>query len=71
MLERESAMITLDVEGMTCEGCARSVKAAVTRVDPTAEVAVDLAAGRVTIEAATPPAAFERAIEAAGYDVRR
>jgi copper chaperone len=64
-------MITLDVEGMTCQGCVNSVKAAVARVDPAARVTVDLAAGRVAIEATTPPAAFERAIEAAGYDVRR
>lgn len=64
-------MITLDVEGMTCQGCARSVTAAVNRVDPAAKVAVDLAAGRVAIDTEAPPAALERAIEAAGYDIRR
>lgn len=62
-------MIDLKVDGMTCEGCARSVTKAVQREDPQATVKVDLAAGRVRIESAAPADRFARAIEAAGYEV--
>jgi copper chaperone len=62
-------MIELKVDGMTCEGCARSVTRAVQSVDPAATVAVDLAAKTVRVTTAQPRPVLAAAVEAAGYDV--
>lgn len=62
-------MITFQVAGMTCGGCARSVSNAVHRLDPSAKVEVDLAAKRVTIASSLDESAFARAITEAGYKV--
>jgi copper chaperone len=58
---------TYRVTGMTCEGCVRAVTRAVTRAAPTAKVAVDLAAGRLTIDGEAAPEAVARAVEEAGF----
>ncbi|OYV66830.1 MAG: heavy metal transport/detoxification protein [Acidiphilium sp. 37-67-22] len=65
-------MIEFNVEGMTCQHCVRAVTGAVQAVHPGAEVAVDLAAGKVTIPAATAAeaAALAAAIEEEGYKVK-
>lgn len=63
-------MISLEVEGMTCAGCANSVKKAVAAADPGATVRVDLATGKVEIESEAPVERLKQAIEGAGYDVR-
>ncbi|MER2509151.1 heavy-metal-associated domain-containing protein [Amaricoccus sp.] len=60
-------MLTLKVEGMTCAHCEAAVRKALTGVDPAATVAVDLRAGRVTVESATEAARLLAAVEAAGY----
>lgn len=60
-------MLRLNVEGMTCGHCARSVTDAVKSVDPKADVRVDLDAKRVEAETAADPAAIIRAIADAGY----
>jgi copper chaperone len=59
----------LKVQGMTCGHCGAAVERAVKAADPTARVSVDRAAGRVTLENATDPAAIRRATEAEGYSV--
>ena len=59
-----------EVEGMTCGGCAEAVKRAVRKVVPDAEVAVDLAGGRVTVSpsgSAPDAAAVAAAIDKAGF----
>lgn len=62
--------IRLQVGGMACEGCAKSVAAAVNRLDPGARVTVDLAAKTVTISGASQGVpGIEAAIQAAGYDI--
>jgi copper chaperone len=63
-------MIAIDVEGMTCMGCVKSVKNALAKADPAATVDVNLETGRVEIESAAPRAALVEAIENAGYDVK-
>lgn len=63
-------MISLDVEGMTCMGCVASVETALKRVDPAAQVTIDLASGKVDIEGAISAAAARQAIEASGFDVK-
>lgn len=60
-------MVTLQVTGMTCDGCARAVEKIIKTKDPQAAVAVDLAAGRVEAKTALSAAALAQAIEAAGY----
>ena len=63
-------MITLQVTGMTCDGCARAVEKIIKGQDPRATVAVDLGTGRVQAQTEVPPAVLVRAIEAAGYGAR-
>ena len=59
----------LDVQGMTCEGCANAVRRSVGRAAPQATVAVDLAHGRVTVDGTDDKAAVVTAIEKAGFKV--
>jgi copper chaperone len=62
---------TIAVEGMTCEGCVRSVTRAVGAVPGVEAVAVDLAGKRATVryDAARVTAARVReAIRDAGFD---
>jgi len=57
-----------DVQGMTCGHCVRAITRAVQALDPTAQVTVDLKAGKVDVLAEGPTA--ERiiaAIAAEGY----
>ena len=62
-------MVELDVTGMTCNGCANSVKRAISRVYPEAQVEVDLATGRVRIDGDVQAAQAEESIRKAGYGV--
>lgn len=64
-------MVELKVFGMTCGGCVRSVTNAVHGVAPDANVSVDLAAKRVSVETDAEAAMIARAIEEAGYEVER
>ncbi|MCC7425616.1 MAG: heavy-metal-associated domain-containing protein [Alphaproteobacteria bacterium] len=59
----------LKVEGMTCEGCARSVKKAAERAAPGSTASVDLAKGEVAVAGAADLAAVAAAIRKAGYKV--
>ncbi len=64
----------LHVEKMHCDACARRVTKAVEQAAPGATVAVDLAAGRVTVQSAgerqADAAAIAAAVTAAGYPAR-
>jgi copper chaperone len=62
-------MLRLNVEGMSCSHCVRSVTEAVKSVDPQAEVHVDLAAKRVEAKTEADPKTVAQAITAAGYTV--
>ncbi|MEZ5841542.1 MAG: heavy metal-associated domain-containing protein [Hyphomicrobiales bacterium] len=64
-------MISLMVTGMTCQGCARSVKGAIGAIDEGAAVEIDLATGKVDIDSGKPVEPFVAAIEKAGFDVAR
>jgi P-type Cu+ transporter len=65
---KEETMMTLNVQDMTCNMCAKHVTKAVQAVEPGAEVKVDLATGKVDVSP-TPkdPAALAKAITDAGY----
>ncbi|MEU1547353.1 heavy metal-associated domain-containing protein [Nocardia sp. NPDC005745] len=62
---------TLTVTGMTCDGCAASVRTEIGRISGVDTVAVDLADGLVTVESATPidRAELTAAVARAGYTV--
>jgi copper chaperone len=60
-------MVTLQITGMTCDGCARAVERVIKAQDPRASVKVDLGSGRVEADTSAAPAALVTAIAAAGY----
>lgn len=62
---------TYAVRGMTCEHCARAVTTEVTGVPEVTSVAVDVAAGTLTVTSAAPVSdeAVVEAVEEAGYEV--
>lgn len=63
---------TVDVKGMTCVGCVRSVKNVLEPIPGVSIVEVELETGKVTIgydAATTDTSAFKTAIEDAGYEV--
>ncbi|MCH7942309.1 MAG: heavy-metal-associated domain-containing protein [Proteobacteria bacterium] len=55
------------VNGMTCEGCSRSVTKAIEAAIPGAKVEVDLVAGRVSVEGGEA-SQVAQAVEDAGFD---
>lgn len=62
-------MYELQVEGMTCGGCVRSVTKSVQSVDGRAKVDVDLPSKKVRVETQASLDAVKAAISDAGYDV--
>ena len=62
-------MYELQVEGMTCGGCVRSVTKSVQSVDSNARVEVDLPSRKVRVETQASLDAVKSAISDAGYDV--
>ncbi|MBW0150056.1 MAG: cation transporter [Phenylobacterium sp.] len=62
-------MLRYQVERMSCGHCVQAITKAVKAVDPAAEVAVDLGAGRVMVDTSQEADSIVRAIEQAGYTV--
>lgn len=62
--------VELTVGGMGCSGCVDAVTKAVQKVAPSAEVAVDLASGKVSVRSDVARAVIASAIEKAGYDIK-
>lgn len=60
----------LQVKGMSCQHCVKGVTRAIQERDPQAEVAVDLASGRVQARTALPREAVAQAISDEGYEVQ-
>lgn len=58
-----------EVQGMTCAHCVRAVTEALRRVDAAARVEVDLASGRVDVDATVPRERLADAIREEGYTV--
>ncbi len=60
---------TITVEGMSCGGCANSVRAELTHIPGVVGVDVDVSNGTVTIASDTPvdSDAIRAAVEEAGY----
>ncbi len=62
-------MYELKVDGMTCNGCAASVKRALQTLDSNASVNVDLLSKIVKVETTAQLDQIKTAIVDAGYDV--
>lgn len=60
-------MQTFKVDGIKCGHCVRTVTEAVQSVAPGAQVDVDRAAGRVSVDSAAVPDLIAQAIQAKGY----
>lgn len=73
--QTEGSILTLNVEGMTCEACTVHVKSALKDVPGVLDSSVDYEAGRalVRIDPLAPPTeeALERAVEKTGYALTR
>jgi len=59
---------TYKVSGMTCGGCARSVEQAIKAAAPSAQVSVDLAAGKVSVDGVADDGLVAKAVDGAGFD---
>ena len=59
------------VQGMTCDHCAVSITAEVRKLGGVDDIAVDVAAGRVTVTSTVPlpTDAIREAVEEAGYEL--
>lgn len=62
-------MYELQVEGMSCGGCVRSVTKSVQSVDSNAKVDVDLPGKKVRVDTQASLEAVKSAISEAGYPV--
>ncbi len=59
----------LDVQGMTCGHCEKSVTAAIKLLDPQAEVRIDRGQNRVEVNSTQTREALAEAIREEGYQV--
>jgi copper chaperone len=60
--------LLMQVDGMSCQGCVNAVTKAIQRLDPTAQVEVDLEHGRVHVVTDAQSIDVARALDAAGYE---
>lgn len=60
-------VISLDIDGMTCAGCAGRVEKALKSVDGVSTAQVNLALEKASIEGSAPPETLIKAVERAGY----
>jgi copper chaperone len=62
-------MYELHVDGMTCGGCANSVKRSIQAIDSVAKVEVDLASKKVRVDTQSSIDDVSAAVTGAGYEV--
>jgi copper chaperone len=58
-----------DVQGMSCNHCAKAVTRAVQQLDPQAQVQVNLGGKKVEVDSSQPREAIAKAIADEGYAV--
>ena len=63
--------VTLEVHGMTCQGCASTVERGLQRLDGVTGVTVDESAGTATVTGGVDPSAVRERILTMGYDLDR
>lgn len=59
--------LLMRVDGMTCDGCVEAVRRTIQRLDPEAQVDVDLDRGRVAVTTRAQSLAIADALTKAGY----
>ena len=64
-------MIELTVSGMTCDGCAKAVTRSIQKVDPGANVAVNLNEGKVDVNTRLSANELSVIISQAGFQVTK
>ncbi|HEV2559990.1 MAG TPA: heavy-metal-associated domain-containing protein [Microvirga sp.] len=69
-MEEPRKELLMQVDGMTCEGCVNAVTRTVKRLDPQAEVEVDLAHGRARVRTTAQSLDVAQALTKAGYEAR-
>jgi copper chaperone len=62
-------VLNLKVEGITCGGCAASIKRALAVAAPGADVTVDISNGAVKVTGSADRSKVVAAIEQSGFDV--
>jgi copper chaperone len=60
--------IMMKVDGMTCEGCADTVRRTIQQLDPEAQVHIDLGRGQVSARTRADTLEVTDAITKAGYN---
>lgn len=60
---------TFDVQGMTCGHCEMTVKKAVMRLDPQAQIDIDRSHNRVVVQSEQPHESLAHVIANEGYQV--
>lgn len=63
-------MLRFNLPNMTCGGCAKSVRAAISLVDPKARIETDPAAREVRIETGVAEETLRAVLNEAGYPVK-
>ncbi|MDH4282584.1 MAG: heavy-metal-associated domain-containing protein, partial [Myxococcales bacterium] len=63
-------VVTLEVEGLTCDHCVRTVEHALRGADGVTSARVTLDPGRAMVEGSARPADLEAVVRAAGYAVK-
>jgi hypothetical protein len=64
------AVVTLEVEGLTCNNCVRKLERALRDVDGVTSAMVTLEPGRATVEGSVRPADLEAVVRSTGYAVK-
>lgn len=67
---KETAMITLQIDGMTCNHCVQSVKVALFEVPGVLNVDVDLAEGKAVVLGNVPADQLIAAVVEEGYHAK-
>ena len=63
-------MSELEISGMSCPHCVKSVESALAAVPGVESVSVDLAGGRARVEGPAPAGELLAAVRQAGYEAR-
>jgi len=66
-MDEERKDLLMQVEGMTCQGCVDAVTKTIKRLDPGADVQVDLDHGRIEVKTFAQSLDVAQALTKAGY----
>ena len=69
-MEEPRKELLMQVDGMTCQGCVNAVTRTIQRLDPSADVDVDLDHGRVRVVTTAQALEVSQAVTKAGYEAR-